>query len=62
MQNEERIECMASGLTKDTTAVAGSTLVTPAVESTVTRIVSPLAGEIDSTRAGRSRSGRGSSF
>jgi hypothetical protein len=53
---------MASGLTKDTTAVAGSTLVTPAVESTVTRIVSPLAGEIDSTRAGRSRSGRGSSF
>ena len=47
---------MASGLTKDTTAVAGSTLVTPAVESTVTRIVSPLAGEIDSTRAGRSRS------
>ena len=49
-------------LTKDTTAVAGSTLVTPAVESTVTRIVSPLAGEIDSTRAGRSRSGRGSSF
>ena len=45
------------GFDWDTTALAGSTRVTPVAGSTLTAttILSPLAGETDSTRAARSR-------
>ena len=54
MQNDDRIEVRSSGLTRETTAVAGSTAVT-AVGVAITRMVLPLVGEVDSMTADRSR-------
>jgi len=48
-----RTEPFCSGVTRETTAVGGSSALTPSVGSTVSLIGMPVAAQGDSTRAGR---------
>nr|WP_228740255.1 hypothetical protein [Pseudonocardia oceani] len=55
LQNPDRTPTPASGMRTDTTAVSGSSSVTPAVGSTLRRTSSPVPGVGETTCAGRSR-------